>query len=84
MGGPSIAMMRTFDDRPGDAEAVGFGDTQPRTTDVARCVAYALVALSAFLAGIVVGQANDATPPGSRIDWPQLSQPKPHPRTLGD
>jgi hypothetical protein len=48
----------------------------------ARHVTLLLVALLAFIAGLIVGSSNGSAPSGSRIAWPPSESLKPHPRTI--
>ena len=48
-----------------------------KNPDRARLTAYVLVAVAAFLAGLIIGVATGSGTGGSRADWPP-----PNPRAL--
>jgi hypothetical protein len=75
-------MIQPFENRHEGEDPATFEETHRSSTDFARGLLYALVALSAFLAGAIVGQTTVTSHGRSRIEWPSLSQPKPHPRSL--
>jgi hypothetical protein len=45
--------------------------------DLDHLFMYVLVALAAFIAGLILGGAGNPPPHGSRIDWPKPSETRP-------
>jgi hypothetical protein len=50
--------------------------------DPARHLVLVVVALIAFIAGLVVRSSSGQAPGGSRIVWPSSESLKPHPRSI--
>jgi hypothetical protein len=50
--------------------------------DSIRPLAYLLVAIVAFIVGVIVGSSGEAAGAGSRILWPSSESLKPHPRSI--
>jgi hypothetical protein len=55
----------------------------PGSDDPLRSAAYWLVAIAAFMTGLLVSQMAERARPASRVEWPAPAPTKPHPRSLG-
>ncbi len=54
----------------------------PPVVDRLRDAAYVVVAITAFVLGLIVGQLGERSPGGSRIPWPSPVSVQAHPRSL--
>jgi hypothetical protein len=50
--------------------------------DSLRIAAYVLIAIIAFVTGMLVGNSRAPAKGGSRIEWPSSESLRPHPRSL--
>jgi hypothetical protein len=75
--------MSAWVDKPDEIYGSGnFSGPRPAGDDPLRLAAYTIVAVAAFLTGLLLGSLSVTAPSGSRIEWPSSAPSKPHPRSL--